>query len=70
MKHVHEMKERLALELEQACEKIVGEEMDLVELKLIKMMASTYNELHEACHIMHKHAEHELPYMAMHYKKT
>lgn len=50
---VHLMKERLASELDETCQKWHGEDLCEVKLHMLHKLAATYNELHEACHSMH-----------------
>lgn len=57
MKKIHEMKERIAHELECLCEDYLCGDLKDKHYLSLKLAAKTFNELHEACETMcHMHA--------------
>lgn len=68
MHHIHRMKEKVAHELSKLCEDGLDGDMEVFELKMMNLLAELHNELHEACHVLHRAKKHEGAQMNNHYE--
>jgi len=68
MESIHEMKTRLAMELEETCEKMLHKPLTAMELKMLKLTSETVLSLHDACRMIKRMGDHEGKSMDEHYK--